>query len=174
MADFLTVLAAPGRSPEIPEAMDVYGWLVGSWDLEVVRYRGVDVTGSELEGEIHFGWVLEGRAIQDVWMMPRRSARTGHEDRLRNMYGTTFRMWDPALQAWRITWRNPVTGHGEEQIGRRVGADIIQVGARANGTPTRWTFTEITPDSFRWLGDALDADGHTWRREAEFLARRRR
>lgn len=171
---FLTVLAAPGRSPEIPEAMDVYGWLVGSWDLEVVRYRGVDVAGSGLEGEVHFGWVLEGRAIQDVWIMPRRGDRTGHEDRLQNMYGTTFRMWDPALQAWRITWKNPVSGHLEEQIGRRVGPDIVQVGARANGTPTRWMFTEITPDSFRWLGDALDADGKTWRREGEFKARRRR
>ena len=21
-------------------------------------------------GEIHFGWVLEGRAIQDVWILP--------------------------------------------------------------------------------------------------------
>jgi hypothetical protein len=173
-ADFLTVLGAPGRSPEIPEAMDVYGWLVGSWDLEVVRYRGVDVAGRGLEGEVHFGWVLEGRAIQDAWIMPRRADRTGHEDRLQNMYGTTFRMWDPAIQAWRITWKNPVTGHLEEQIGRRVGQDIVQVGARANGTPTRWTFTEITPDSFRWLGDALDADGQTWRREGEFRARRRR
>ena len=98
-ADFLTALAAPGRSPEIPEAPDVYGWLVGSWELEVVWYRGVDVTGQGLEGEVHFGWVLEGRAIQDVWIMPRRADRAGHEDRLQNMYGTTFRMWDPAIQA---------------------------------------------------------------------------
>jgi hypothetical protein len=31
-----TLLAAPGRSPEIPESADAYGWLVGSWDLDVV------------------------------------------------------------------------------------------------------------------------------------------
>ena len=172
--DFLTVLAAPGRSPEIPEAMDVYGWLVGSWDLDVRRYRGVDVAGRGLEGEVHFGWVLEGRAIQDVWIMPRRSERTGSEEKTQNMYGTTFRMWDPTIQAWRITWKNPTAGHYEEQIGRRIGSDIVQIGARANGTPTRWTFTEITPDSFRWLGDALEPDGKTWRLEAEFRARRRR
>jgi hypothetical protein len=35
-------------------------------------------------------------------------------------------------------------------------------------------FTEITPDSFRWLGDALDVDGTTWKPEGEFRATRRR
>jgi hypothetical protein len=163
---FHAVLAAPGRSPTIPDSMDVYGWLIGSWDLEVAA--------SGLRGEVHFGWVLEGRAIQDVWIMPRRSDRTGNEETTQNMYGTTFRMWDPVIQAWRITWKNPAGGHYEEQIGRRIGADIVQVGARPNGTPTRWTFTEITPDSFRWLGEALEADGKTWKLEGEFRARRRR
>jgi hypothetical protein len=169
----LTVLLASGRSPEIPESMDVYGWLVGSWDLTVARYRGIDVAAQGVTGEVHFGWVLEGRAIQDVWIMPRRSDRTERDDRMQNMYGTTLRAWDPSIQAWRITWKNPVSGHNEEQIGRRVGPDIVQVGARANGTPTRWSFTEITADSFRWLGDVLEPDGKTWKREGEFRARRR-
>ena len=35
---------------------------------------GID---QRITGEIHFSWVLEGRAIQDVWIMPRRSDRTG-------------------------------------------------------------------------------------------------
>jgi hypothetical protein len=172
---FVTALAASGRSPEIPDSMDVYGWLVGSWDLEVLRYRGIDVVAARgLWGEIHFGWVLEGRAIQDVWIMPRRADRTGREEKTQNMYGSTFRMWDPGIQAWRITWKNPVNGHLEEQIGRRIGHDIVQTGARANGTPTRWTFREITSESFRWLGHALEPDGHTWNLEAEFRARRQR
>ena len=171
---FHAVLAATGRSPAIPESMDVYGWLVGSWELDVLRYAGVDVAASGLKGEVHFGWVLEGRAIQDVWIMPPRSERTGREAATQNMYGTTFRMWDPAIQAWRITWKNPAGGHYEEQIGRRVGPDIVQVGARSNGTATRWSFSEITPDSFRWLGEALEPDGKTWRPEGEFRARRRR
>jgi hypothetical protein len=166
------VLAAPDRSPEIPESADVYGWLVGSWELDVDRYAGVDVRARRLGGEVHFGWVLEGRAVQDVWIMPRRSERAGAPERGMNMYGTTLRAWDPAIQAWRITWINPVNGHHEEQIGRRIGADIVQVGARANGTATRWRYTEITPDSFRWLGEALAADGEIWLVEGEFRARR--
>lgn len=167
-----TMLAAPGRSAEIPEQSDLYGWLIGSWELDVLHYRAIDMKARGIKGEAHFWWALEGRAVQDVWIMPRRADRHAHDDRTNNMYGTTLRVWDSAVQAWRITWINPVSGHREEQIGRRSGSDIVQIGARADGTPTRWRFTEITADSFHWLGEALQADGTTWRLEGEFRARR--
>lgn len=170
--DLHSVLAAPGRSPEIPESADVYGWLVGSWELDVRHYWGEEVSARGIKGEVHFGWVLEGRAVQDVWIMPPRAVRTGPPDKSMNMYGTTLRVWDPSIQAWRITWINPAGDHREEQIGRRSGKDIVQVGARMDGTPTRWRFTEITPDSFRWLGESLKPDGTTWQLEGEFRARR--
>jgi len=171
---FLEVLSPSGRSPEIPETLDVYGWLIGSWKLDVYYYKAIDVSARRIKGEVHFGWVLEGRAVQDVWIMPRRSERTEELDKTNNMYGTTLRVWDPAIQAWHITWINPVTGHREEQIGRRSGKDIVQVGARADGTPTRWMFTEITPDSFHWTGESLLPDGKTWKLEGEFRAKRMR
>jgi hypothetical protein len=167
--DFYSLLAAPGRSPEIPEADDVYGSLVGNWELECLHYKGAPVS---ISGEAHFGWTLEGRAVQDVWIMPRVAERTPAADRANNMYGTTLRVWDESIRAWRISWKNPVHDHFEEQIGRRVGSEIVQVGTRPNGTVTRWRFTEITPDSFHWLGEALDADGKTWRLEGEFRAKR--
>ena len=172
--DVHAVLAARGRSPEIPEAADAYGWLIGSWDLDVRHYWGVDVAARGIQGEVHFGWVLEGRAVQDVWIMPRRAARTAGLDKSMNMYGTTLRVWDPAIQAWRITWTNPAGNHREEQIGRWSGNNVVQIGTRSNGTPTRWTFTEITPDSFRWIGESLEPDGKTWKLEGEFRARRSR
>ena len=172
--DFHAVLAARGRSPAIPESADAYGWLVGSWELDVLHYRGVDVAARRIKGEAHFGWVLEGRAVQDVWIMPLRSGRTAGLDKTSNMYGTTLRVWDPSIQAWRITWINPAGDHREQQIGRWSGKDVVQIGARSDGTPTRWSFTEIGPDSFHWLGEALQPDGKTWRLEGEFRAKRLR
>ena len=169
---FFPLLNACAPSGEIPESEDIYGWLVGSWELEVLHYRAVDVSARHIQGEAHFGWVLEGRAIQDVWIMPRVADRTSHSDRTNNMYGTTLRIWDPAIKAWRIRWFNPVTGHEERQTGRRAGDEIVQVGARPDGTATRWRFTEIKPDSFRWMGEALEPDGKTWKLEGEFGARR--
>jgi hypothetical protein len=169
---FVSLLHSSRRSPEIPESADAYGWLVGSWELKVLNYRTIDLSSQKVSGEVHFGWVLEGRAIQDVWIMPRVTDRKPDIDRLNNMYGTTLRIWDPAIQGWRIRWINPVTGHEERQTGRRIGDEIVQVGARLDGTPTRWRFTEITADSFHWIGEVLDLDGKTWKLEGEFRARR--
>lgn len=166
-----TALAATGRSPEIPESADAYGWLIGSWELDVRRYV-VDVAARHIKGEVHFGWVLEGRAVQDVWIMPRRSERTANLDKTLNMYGTTLRVWDPSIQGWRVTWIDPVTDNRDELIGRWSGKDVVQIGTHANGTPIRWIFTEITPDSFHWIGEALTSDGTTWKIEGEFLGRR--
>jgi hypothetical protein len=170
---FRSALLASGRSPEIPESSDVYGWLIGSWELDVLRYL-VDVTERGLKAEPHFGWVLEGRAVQDIWIMPPRSKRTTNQDKATNMYGTTLRVWDPLIQAWRVTWINPATGSRDELIGRWHGRDVVQVGAHSDGTPIRWIFAEITRDSFHWIGEALQTDAKTWKIEGEFRARRMR
>ena len=170
LTDFLI---SADRSADIPESADVYGWFCGSWHLTVLRYRGVDVTTRGLTGEVHAARVLEGRAVQDVWIMPRIADRTAPPDRTMNMFGTTLRSWDPAARAWRIEWTNPVTGHHEVQFGNWNGAEILQTGERADGTKTRWTFTEITEDSFHWRGEALGPDQTEWTLEGEFLATRR-
>src|SRR5215471_51222 len=114
IVDFQSVLAAAGRAPEIPEAADVYGWLCGSWDLAILRYRGLDVSAQGLTGEVHAARVLEGRAVQDVWIMPRSDDRQRGFDQTMNMYGTTLRWWDASIQAWRIAWTNPARAHREE------------------------------------------------------------
>ena len=159
----LQALAAPGRAPEIPPEADVYGWLIGDWELDVVYYLQ-DVRSRAIKGSAHFGWVLEGRAVQDVWQY--------RVEGVSSTYGTTIRIFDATLGAWRVTWVNPITGWRDELIGRRVGEELVQIGRHADGTPIRWRFVEITNDSFRWLGEALNNDGETWRLEAEFHGRR--
>ena len=57
-------------------------------------------------GEIHFGWVLEGRAIQDVWILPGV------------FYGKTLRIYDPGIDAWHILWSDPVMQFYTRQIYR--------------------------------------------------------
>ena len=51
---------------------DITGWLIGGWEAAVYDYAE-DGTAHEGSGEWHFGRV-EGRAIQDVWIAPPRSA----------------------------------------------------------------------------------------------------
>src|SRR4051812_45146586 len=123
---FESSLVAKARAAEIPEANDVYGWLVGSWDLDCYDYFA-DGRKAQSNGEVHFAWVLEGRAVQDIWIMPRRSERPPQDAQGRNTYGTTLRVWDAQIEGWRVTWINPVSGCREELIGRKQGKDIVQV-----------------------------------------------
>ena len=163
-------LAASGRSHEIPESADVYGWLIGSWELDVVGYDDEgNVTRSI--GEAHFAWVLEGRAVQDIFINPRRSDREPASPKFANWYGTSIRIYDPSIQGWRVNWFNPHDGIRAELIGRRRGKEIVQEGKFPDGTSIRWTFSDITEDAYRWRGERLEPDG-TWRLQVEFRATR--
>jgi hypothetical protein len=177
---FARVLHAAGPDQDRADKLALYGWLVGDWEFDVTTSLE-DGTMHEGEGEIHAGWVLEGRAIQDVWMIPRLQNRRASIDQLPgagNWYGTTLRIYDPALDAWRILWNDPATNFFSQQIGRAQGEDIVQVGPDPRGGTVRWTFTEIDratksePGSFHWVAErSLNAEN--WRKEVDIRARRR-
>jgi hypothetical protein len=173
MNPFLDSLGAQGSSPDRGTKMDLYGWLIGSWDLDVTGF----LEGGKQRrrpGEWHFGWALEGRAIQDVWIVPPRgAARAGDAAANVNSYGTTLRVYDPRIDAWHIQWTDPVTQTYFSMIGRKEGSDIVQLGKSPEGNLIRWSFSEITPHSFRWRGEVSADNGATWRLQVEFLARRR-
>lgn len=164
-------LIADGPAPDRAEAMGLYGWLIGSWDIEVFDHLPDGTTRRSL-GEWHFAWALEGRAIQDVFIVPSRAERRAAAGPEGNRYGTTLRVYDPQLGAWHILWVNPVRQAIDRMIGRRRGNDIVQEGEDKNGQAIRWSFVDIAPDSFRWLGERSTDGGQGWRLEVEFRARR--
>ena len=169
---FLEALGAGGPAPDRGDKMDLYGRFVGSWELDVTQFAE-DGTCRRRKGEWHFGWALEGRAIQDVWIVPPRS-ELRHGDAAANVdsYGTTLRIYDPGIDAWQIQWSDPVTLNFLPMIGRSQGDDIVQLGTRPDGTLVRWSFAEITPNSFHWKGEISADQGATWRLNVEFTARR--
>jgi hypothetical protein len=155
------------------DKLRLYGQFVGSWTLDI-DYHEIDGPMRRAEGEWHFDWVLEGRAIQDVWIFPSRDARA--RDRATqawHFYGSTVRVYDPAIDAWHITFFEPTRPFEMRQIGRALGADIVQMGEEVDGITRRWRFVEITPQSFTWLGEASRDKGTTWALEMEMRARRR-
>ena len=169
---FIDALHADGPAPDRADKMGLYGWLIGAWEMDVqvhlaneAEYRG--------KGEIHFGWVLEGRAIQDVWITPSRGLRDDPIGAAANFYGSTFRIYDPALDAWHIFWLDPVKQFYSRMIGRAAGKDIEQL--TVNETPQRrWRCTDISPNGFHWTADVDEGEGGEpkWRRHVEFFARR--
>ena len=169
---FLQALGADGPAADCGGNMDLYGWLIGSWDLDVTRYLP-DGSTRRRPGEWHFGWILEGRAIQDVWIVPPRGAqRTGDAAANAHVYGTTLRIYDPRIDAWQIQWIDPVTQSYLSMVGRRQGEDIVQIGTDPEGQAIRWSFSDITASSFHWRGEVTADSGRAWRTVVEFGARR--
>ena len=170
-ASFLAALSADGPAADRTGKMDLYGWLIGAWDLDVTRFLANEPP-LRLKGEWHFGWVLEGRAIQDVWIVPPRGAR--HDDAVanRHSYGSTLRIYDPDSDAWYIQWSDPATRNFSTMTGRRDGDDIVQLGRNAAGQHIRWSFSQIVPDSFCWRGETSPDGGANWRLDVEFFAKR--
>lgn len=156
---FLRTLVSPGPAADRAAQMGLYGWLIGDWTFDATVHLDDGATHHG-KGETHFVWALDGRAIQDVWILPGA------------FYGTTLRVYDPALDAWHILWNDPLKQYYTRQLGRARGPDIVQEGQTDQGVPVRWSFTEITPDSFRWRGERSSDKGATWQLQADFRARR--
>jgi hypothetical protein len=158
-SSFLDALLADGPAPDRAERMGLYAFLVGSWTMDATVHRD-DGTAHQGKGEVHAAWALAGRAIQDVWILPGL------------FHGTTLRIYDPALDAWQILWHDPLKQYYTRQTGRPRDGGIVQIGWTDTGEAVRWSFTEMTPDSFRWLGERSPDSGRSWVLQADFRVRR--
>lgn len=151
-------LIADGPADDRADKMQLYAFLVGDWAAEAVLH--LPDGRHELSCEIHAGWVLAGRAIQDVWIIPGL------------FHGTTLRLYDPKLNAWHIHWLDPVMQSYPRMFGRAVGPDIVQDGRGDDGSLMRWSFRDIRPDAFRWTAEASADGGASWQIQLEILPRR--
>lgn len=153
---FAEALLASGPAPGHEADLDLFGRLAGSWDLDVAWFVDGELR-RQSAGEWHFGFVLEGRAVQDVWIVPSRAQRAAGEAAYE--YGTSIRFYDPGIRAWRSTWIGPCRGVVLTFIARPVGDDIVLEGEDEEGRSLRWTFSEIDADSFLWRNEAARPGG---------------
>jgi hypothetical protein len=164
------VLHSEAPSPEHADALRLYGQFVGDW-RGIVTTHTPDGTRHEAPCSISFGWILGGRAVQDVWHIP--DLPGGQELPIcGNWFGTTIRAYDPEIDAWRIFWIDPATNSYRTQTGRAEGEEIVQVGRTSAGALSRWRFRDITPESFYWTAELSKDDGATWQLFVEVRAKR--
>jgi hypothetical protein len=166
---FIEALHVDGPAAEHAAELMLFGQFVGSWML---RWTGIDAEGAAvtMTGELHFGWVLGGRAVQDIWIVPGRG-RPGEGRPPLAFHGSTIRFYDPALGAWRSTWIEPVNGRVRRFVGRAQDGEIVLL-SDDDDPHLRWRFSDITPDSFRWRAETSTDRGATWRPDEEILATR--
>ena len=122
-------------------------------------------------GRLTFGWVLGGRAVQDVWEVS--SIRTSTERPAPGgFHGTTVRFYDPAIGAWRSTWIEPYHARVRRFIGRLDGDGILLV-SDEDDPQLRWRFTDVTPDAFMWIGELSRDGGASWQHDETMRLTRR-
>jgi hypothetical protein len=160
---FLLVVA--GVTEPAAENADLFGQFVGDWEVEVTFYRA-DGSRDGARGEWRFERILEGRAVQDVWRISTPKADPVG-------YGTTIRFYDPKIDAWRVTWHGVLNGVVYKFIARRAGSEIVLEGEDL-GEPSRWIFSNIEPDSFRWRAVSSTDGGKSWVLDQAMVVRRKR
>jgi hypothetical protein len=160
-------LLADGPFPGLEQKLELFGQFVGDWDIVESRYPRPEGTVWR-KGEVHFRWVLEGRAVQDVWMTYDEKARKPVPA------GTTIRFYDPTIDAWHSIWISPFQRLVRTFVARKVGEEIRIEGKTGEGLPERWIFSDITPDSFTWHSEETRDGGKTWLLTEEMKIRRQR
>lgn len=170
--DFVSALVSGDRSPEIDDSSDIYAGMLGSWDMKVIDYNPDDGTKTPYRAKWYFSRVLEGRAIQDVFVCPEFTERSVGMSKIGNRYGSSFRMFDAKTKQWRVDWFNPVTGVHNQLVARNEGDRIVQETDEIDGLIMRWVFDDIQLNSFHWYGVNSTDKGKTWKLSVEFFAKR--
>lgn len=157
------------------DMLRLYDGFIGGWEAEAQAFLP-DGTARRHYWDIRFERALEGRAIQDIWITPPRAGRrVGRSERwgaLDNQYGTTIRVYEPKLAAWRVIWIDPCAGYRAELLGRPQGDEIFQEGTGSDGTGLRWIFSDIGPNAFRWRAEISTDNGAHWHQRIALLAQR--
>src|SRR5258705_3119844 len=165
--DMITALPAPGPHPSLGDQARIFDRCVGTWDCDYVHYEK-DGTITSYPGEVIFGWIIDGRALQDIWIWYEKGRSTNERG-----IGTTLRIFDSKSGKWRIVWVSPEAGIIKTLTGGEVGDRIVLEGKAEDGSLLRWSFNDIRNDSFVWRGETSSDEGKTGRLTAEYHMRRR-
>lgn len=167
-ASFAESLISAGPHKAIPPEQQIFAPFIGSWDLLVHWFDEAGKLSREDRGEWHFAWILEGRGIQDVWIVPPRKERADRS--FLHEYGTSLRFFDATLGAWQSTWIGPMHGVVRTFIARKIGAQVMLETTEGEAPRMRWSFSDVQANSFSWRNELWTEGG--WRVQQTFAARR--
>jgi hypothetical protein len=165
-SDMLAALGASGPHAAVA-ASKAFDGVIGAWDFDCTIYPE-DGGTYEFKGEWIFDWVLDGTAIQDVWM----GYKDGRAPGVRHM-GTSLRFFDRQLGEWRVLFIVPLGNKVIQLHGGESGGRIVLNGVDVDGSLLRWSFNDLRPESFVWRGEISHDGGKSWRVEQIMKLRRR-
>lgn len=169
MDDFNRALTAQQANCQYEEKLMQFGQFLGEWDF---RWEDRDENGHErkVKGEWIFSWVLEGTAIQDVFICPSREERL-NPNMPKGEYGTTIRIYNPKKDAWDVFYG--CTGEATMLEAKSEGDKIVLSCLNEKNFLMKWVFSQITEMSFHWQNISSSDGGVTWKVNKELFATRR-
>lgn len=167
MNEFANALISNSKNDRIPDDYNYFGALIGEWDFEWIDNHGTEKE-RHIKGEWIFSWVLEGSAIQDLFICPSRQERIQNKQSDAE-YGTTIRIYNPKNQAWDIFYG--CTGEATRLEAKKEGDKIVLT--EVTSKKSKWIFSDITDHSFHWQ-HVRAQDGTNWIVKGEVFATRKK
>ena len=168
--EFLTALYSKHANTNLEEEHNLFGQFVGEWEFDWFGY-GPDQEKQYEKGEWIFSWILEGRVIQDVWIIPERKRRN-LEGLPKGEYGTTVRFYNEKTKVWNVVWIGPIKNRLNTFEARKIGNEIVMEETNNTTNKMRWIFSEITVNTFKWRSVISDDNGKTWKLVQEMNVKR--
>jgi mutator protein MutT len=168
---FSDSLISHEKSSIIPEEDNLFGQFVGEWEFEWVDHKGTKQERHVI-GEWIFRWILEGTAIQDVFICPSRGERLNNPQP-DGEYGTTVRIYNPKKKAWDIFYG--CSGEATLLEAKKENDSIVlnYINRENENRDMKWIFSDITENSFHWSNTVSQDGGVTWSIAGELFAVRR-
>ena len=166
-SDLAAALPARGPHPSLGEQERVFSRFVGTWQVE---YMDVMKDGTQLHrtGLFIVGWIMDGRAIQDLWIVdptPSHAEREVYAD---------IRYFDPKTLTWPSVFFDPEHASMARFSGGAVGSDrAVFQSSEIDTNLTRWSFEDIGPNTFVFRDQSSSDQGKTWKLRAEYHMRRK-
>ncbi len=153
MEEFKTALCSNKRNECIPENFDYFGSLIGEWDIEWIDHLENN-NPRHVKGEWIFSRILDGTAVQDLFIVPSRAERIKHPQTDAE-YGTTLRIYNPKNKTWDIFYG--CTGTAFQLTGQKINDEIILT--ENNEKRMRYVFYELTSSTFKWRKEKCNNKG---------------
>jgi hypothetical protein len=165
--DLTTTLEAKGPNPSLGDQAKLLNRLVGTWDVEYTDFRK-DGTTLHRTGEFMVGWIMDGRALQDLWIVDPWGE---HKDR--EVYTDVF-YFEAKSRTWHAAAVDPQGGSVARFTASEAGNERLVIESKEiDSGDTRWSFNEIRPDSFIWRDEGSSDGGKTWKLRSEYHMKRR-
>jgi hypothetical protein len=167
-ARLLTALEASAPHASLGEHATVMNRLVGTWDVAYTDFlKGGKVR--HRTGQITFGWILDGRAVQDLWIVD--PSGPGKD---REVFTDVFYR-DAKSGAWSSVFVDPQEASSATFATIQAADDrlVLESHDLEPAQLHRWSYNDVQADSFVYRDEASTDGGKTWTLKSEYHMSRR-